>query len=356
LTHAPPDVRSELLALPRWPIVLGVIATAIWGVAMRGMLAGLWTVPGDYAQLRHAHSHGGVYLVVFPLCVLAWRHLGVPSVGRRTMVWYYAAGASSIVTFSLAGYSVFSIVASTIVAGGWLLAAYRGRSVLQQQGALRLMPVAFVLVTAFIPPIAILTRRNPAMATMLVHSFLATLFLLIALPAALRRIGAVPLDARMYAPSALLAAAYLGAWPVAIASAGLLGVAALLSWTLLRSPIERAHRLAFLGFVAGSVALVVLGPVSHNTTIGGLHYLLLGPLFMALAPVYGVMAWCIFAAAAAMGASLVGFSWLGPSLAHTIASAAGVAWAAFATIGLVRAWRDTTGRTERAVHGASAVP
>ena len=334
--------------LPRWPIAVGLVATAVLGVALRGLLAGLWTVPGDFANLRHAHSHGGVYAIVFPLCVLVWRHLGIPSLGRGAMALYYAAGAASMVTFSLAGYSVWSIVASTIVSGGWLLAAYRGRSMLQQQGgALRLMPVGFLLVSAFIPPIALLARRDPAMANALAHSFLATLFLLIALPTALRRIGAADLDARIYAPSALLAAAYLGAWPSPISALGLVGVAASLTWTLSQSRMARVHRLAYLGFAVGSLALVLFGPASHHTIIGGLHYLLLGPLFMSLAPSSGGVAWGVLASAGAMGASLVALPWVGAQLGHSIASGAGVAWAVFATMALIAAWRTTSLVPER---------
>lgn len=325
-----------------WPIVVGVAATAAWGVALRGLLAGLWTLPGEYPNLRHAHSHGGVYLIVFPLCVLAWKHLGLLSIGRRTMAVYFAAAITSMFTFSRSGYSVASIVASTVVSAVWLLAAYRGRSMLRnERGAVRLMSVAFVIVTACIPPIAILTKRDPALATLVVHSFLATLFLLIALPIALRRTGAADLDARLYAPSALLAAAYLGAWPHRIAGLGLLGVAVAVAWSLMRSKIERVHTIAFLGFAAGSAMLALFGPAGHHTTIGGLHYLLLGPLFMALVPVSGREAWCTLFAASVMGASLLTMSWLGPQLAHMVASVSGVVWALCAMSGLVRAWRRT---------------
>lgn len=339
-THSGCGAGPGVSMTPRWPIAVGVLAAAIWGIALRGLLAGLWSVPGEYAHLRHAHSHGGVYLIVFPLCVLAWRELGVATVGRRIMVAYYLAGAASLGTFSVAGYSVFSIVASTIVAAVWLIAAYRGRAMLQaERGALRLMPISFVLVTAFVPPIALMTRRDPAFAAELAHSFLATLFLLVALPVALRRIGARPLDARLYVPAALFAALYLGAWPHAVASLGLLGAAITLGVTVWRSAIDLVYRFAWLGFAAGSTGLALVGPPSHHTTIGGLHYLLLGPLFISLVPLRRVPAWCTLAAAATMAASLVGLPWLGAMWGHTVAGVAGVGWVGAALGGLWAAWR-----------------
>ena len=269
------------------------------------MLAGALVVPGDFAHLRHAHSHGAVYLVVFPLCVLAWSKLGIRTVGRRVMWSYYLAAAVAIVTFSVGGYSLGSIIASTVVAVVWLWAAFLGRRVLRDRcGAVRVMPLAFVFVTSFVPPIAIVTQRDPALASALAHSFLAMLFLMVATPAALERIGARRLDARAYAPAAGLAALHLGVWPSPLAAVGLAVVGVQVGVSVWRSDVDAAHRMAWTLFAGGALGLALMGVPPYHTLVGGLHFLLLGPLFASLVPLPPRFTWLVTISAAGMALSL----------------------------------------------------
>ena len=154
---ARPGYRNEVL--------VALLVTAGLGVALRFVLAGNLTLPWNFAHLRHAHSHAGVYALLFPLCFVAWKQMGVVTLGRMVYAFYFAASAVAVVIFIRSGYVFLSIAGSTIVGGIWLLAAYRARSILRgESGAFRVMPLALLGATLFVPPIAIATPREPEFA------------------------------------------------------------------------------------------------------------------------------------------------------------------------------------------------
>lgn len=238
----------------------------------------------------------------------------------------------------MAGYAGVSITASTVVGGVWLYQAYLARgAVAKERGALRLVPLVLLAATAMVPPIAVVTSRDPDLGQGLAHSFLALLFLLAMLPAALRRIGAGPLDARVLLPSAVLAAAHLGAAPSLPGRVGLAVMAAQVGWTVGRSRVKVVYVVAWGLFGLGGLALAAVPVPSHNLAIGGVHYLLLGALFVSLVRPRPAAAWGALMSAAAMAAALGPVGGLAPGLVQPAAGLAGAAWAGFAVWGLLGA-------------------
>ncbi len=343
--HGPAELPSAELPSTlwpyRWPVLVGIVVTASLGVALRSALAGWLSLPGEFPNLRHAHSHGGVYVVLFPLCLVAWRDAGIATPGRGWMRLYFAACAVAVVTFAWAGYVLVSIVASTLIATVWLATAYLGRAVLRRaRGALRIMPLAFLATTLFVPPIAMATRSDPALADALAHSFLATLFLLAMLPIALHRIGAGALDARVFVPAAALSAAHLGVAPGPLGSIALVVLGIQVSYAVRTRTVALPLRIGWTLFGAGALGLAVFPIPPHHLTVGGLHYLLLGPLPASLALLHARGSGWMCGCAAAMAGALGWANWgLAAATTHGAAAVAGGVWMIVATLSFVARWR-----------------
>lgn len=329
-----PDPRAS-----RGVAVAALLVTAGLGLALRLVFAGDLSLPANLSHLRHAHSHAGVYALFFPLTWAAWRVSGVPAPGPRTTTLYLVASAVAVVVFAMYGYAVPSIVASTVVGVVWLFAAWKARAVVRDvAGARRLAPLAIAAATAFIPAIAVATRRDPALAKGLVHAFLALLFFLALAPSALHRVGARVMPSALFGPAAALAALHLGPWPSVAGSVGVLTLGLTVAWSAWSAPALDV-RLGWIAFGLGACAMAVSpeGP-THRVAIAGLHYFLLGPLFVSLAKGPSPSprwTWVALAGAGAMGGVIVGAPWLGGALAERLAAAAGVVWAAAATVGLL---------------------
>lgn len=307
------------------------LVTATIGIWMRASFEGWAPLAGTLPHFRHAHSHAGVYGLFFPLAALAWHEAGLPTVGVRTAALYLFASAVAVATFAVAGYALPSIVASSVVGAVWLFGAWRARGAWSRDDALRFGPLAVVIATAFVPPIALTTRRAPLLAQELVHTFLGVLMLGVFVPAALRRLDAKP--SPLLGPLALGAAIQLGplpTWPgAAIVAAYGLGVAHA------ARELPRLPRALWWLFALGSVgALLRPHGVPHDEAIAGLHFLLLGPLFVSLSRGQGLAAWVVSSAAATMATALL----LRAHVPHAdgVAAVAGGVWLVAALMLLLR--------------------
>src|SRR5690606_13977392 len=134
---------------------------------------------------------------------------------------YFVASAVAVVAFGLDGYCLPAIVSSSVVGILWIYAA-RGhlRRDGRPGGALKIAPFAIGAALLLIPAVAITTRTHPALASRLVHSFLSLLFFLVAVPAALSRVGTLPSAPGLLA-AGVMAAVHLGLWPHPIGAVAL---------------------------------------------------------------------------------------------------------------------------------------
>lgn len=316
--------------------LLGLLAAAGIGLWLRLVLAGVTPFAGTWAFVRHAHTHAGYYVVLFPLAWIAWHRLGARAPGPRLSTLYGAAGLCAVVAFALRGYALASIAASTVVGGVWLAAALRARGT--TRGWLRVTPAGVALAVLFVPPIGVLTRRDPALAQSLVQSFLSVLLLGVMVPTSLATLRAPSPPPALWGALALLGAGFLGALPwgplgIALSVLGLLlGRAA---WGA-RAP--RPLRLAWLLTALGMMLLGMQGaPPPAHRAIAAVHALVLGPIVVTLVPPGGALTWLALLSAGAMGASLVSVEWgVGGARANLAAALAGIVWLPCALVGLAR--------------------
>ncbi|MCB9602477.1 MAG: hypothetical protein H6722_26110 [Sandaracinus sp.] len=331
---------------------VATLVAATLGVWLRLYYAGLVPLPLDALDWRHAHSHAGVYAVLFPLTWLAWRRAGLPVPGPRTTALYFFSCAVATLTFAVAGYALPSIVASAVIAAIWLFTAWSARGVVRvRHDALRLAPVAIVLSTAFIPAIAATARRAPMLASQLVHGFLSILFFLVVIPAALAHTavdepsdepGSRPpparrgdWDARLIGPLGLGAALHLGPLPHFVGAVALALFGGVVAYATRRMP--RWPRALWLAFALGGLAMLAFpnGP-PPTVAVAGLHFLLLGPVFVSFANAQGLPGLVAGVSALGMGGVLAVDVVLPSAVlgahAHTLAAIFGVVWAVAAVV------------------------
>ena len=319
--------------------LVGLLVAAGIGLWLRFGLAGVTPLAGTYAFVRHAHTHAGYYLVLFPLAWLAWHRLGARAPGPRLSALYGAAGLAAVVAFAHRGYALPSIAGSTVVGAVWLISAVRARGT--TRGWLRVAPLGIALAVLFVPPIGVLTSRDPALANAIVHSFLSVLLLLVMVPSALATLRWPAPPPALWAALALAAAGFLGAVPF-----GPLGISLSVLGTLLARSAWGARgalpiRLAWFATAGGLMALGVQGaPPTTHRAIAAIHAMVLGPIFVTLAPPGGALTWLSLVAAGVMGASLVSVELgLGSDRANLGAALAGLAWLPGAVVGVVRLLR-----------------
>lgn len=305
---------------------LGLIVTVGIGLWLRLGLAGVAPLVGEFAFVRHAHTHAGYYLVLFPLAWLAWRRLGTNAPGPRLSALYGVAAFAAILAFALQGYALASIAASTIVGVGWLVSAVRAFRA--APGWLGVAPAGIVLATCFVPPIGLSASRDPALTQALVQSFLSVLLLLVLIPTALATLRLPAPPPLLWGGLSALSCAFFGALPrgplgVALSVQGLL-----LARALWRAPAELPLRLAWGGVAVGLMAAGLQGgPPSGPRAIAAVHALVLGPLFVTLAPPGRALTWVALLAAAGMGAALVGVeAGLDGRTSNLLAALAGALW------------------------------
>ncbi|TNE89035.1 MAG: hypothetical protein EP330_12610 [Deltaproteobacteria bacterium] len=269
-----------------WILWLCLVLTAAAGVVMRWALAGRIGMPWDFARLRHAHAHLAYYGVLVPLAWWAWRQAGIALPSAWTLLGYGAAVALSIVGFLRAGYAVEAIVGSTVVAGVWLVSAWRARArVRTWDDPLGALLPGMVLALACVPFVARFTRRDPGLAQQWVATFLAGMLLLVVLPSCLSA-----LQVRRPWPALLVAgalgAAALGIWSTPVAGVGLLALALLVfpwRWSV-PLHVGVVWALFALGLAAMGVGLV---PNTRPVVIGAVHFMALSVCLPSLVAVPG---------------------------------------------------------------------
>lgn len=339
--------------------LVGLLVAAGIGLWLRLGLAGVAPLAGTYAFVRHAHTHAGYYLVLFPLAWLAWHRLGARAPGPRLSALYGAAGLAAVVAFAHRGYALPSIAGSTVVGAAWLASAVRARGT--TRGWLRVAPLGIALAVLFVPPIGVLTSRDPTLANAIVHSFLSVLLLLVMVPSALATLRWPAPPPALWAALSLAAAGFLGAVPF-----GPLGISLSVLGTLLARSAWGARgalpiRLAWFATAGGLMALGVQGaPPTTHRAIAAIHAMVLGPIVVTLAPPGGALTWLSLVAAGAMGASLVSVELgLGSDRANLGAALAGLAWLPGAVVGVLRLLRrgpQATTSSERPPGCASPPP
>ncbi len=261
--------------------------TLLLGAWMRWSLTGGLPFWGDFAHLRHGHSHLGYFGVLFPLAWMGWRAADAPVPGGRTLALYGVATAVAFLGFLRAGYGVEAIAASTVVGGVWLVSAWRLRGrVLSPHDALAPVLPGVILAEACIPFIALYLDSDPSLASGWVATFLALLLLCVLVPSALAaqevRVPAAPL----FGLAGALGAVALGFWPSLPTRLGLGLYAVWLLWLARQDPRFSLHlrtAWAAVGLGLGGVAVDVL-PNVRPVAIGAIHFMILGPVLASLAP------------------------------------------------------------------------
>lgn len=304
-----------------------VLFTVALGALLRLAMVSLVPLPGDFAHLRHAHSHAGYFGLLFPLVWLAWAEAGAPILSRAQTWLYAAATAVAALGFAVMGYRHLTIVASTVLGGLWLVAAFRARGLVRDRVPwVGLGPVFTALACLWIPPIGVVTPRDPALGASFAHSFLALLLFAVILPAGLARLRAPPVPGWLWAPLALGASLDVGAFPHPVLGVSLALYGLVAAWAGGRVPGPWPARVAFLAFglssaLFGARAVELTAPMA----VAGTHFALLGPALLSLLPLRpGLDAGLLALAAALMAGALVSAPILAnPLLVQGIAVAAG---------------------------------
>jgi len=349
LVRSPPGDEPHIVAAPRPTprrdlalLALFLVATLGAGVLLRwdlaaGLTSGLGIV---FSDLRHAHSHIGFY----GLLTIAWWLVARERTGRsfaaRTTHLYAAAVAVTSGLFAFMGYAAPTIALSTLIAGFWVVAAWRQR---RAPGWLAVAPWGVVLGMLLIPAIAVTSRRDFELSRQLAHVFVAAMLLLTFVPVALAalRVPRVPTPAWLATTtvgSTYLVFASTWPWPLGL----LLALAGALLALCLRRRLTGPWWLvaAWWGLALGLVLIGLVPPLqTEPMRLVALHYTVLGPIALTLlhhlAPDLGARhPALLLAALAALGAMLAAMlaePLVGHVTAMTIAAWAGSALALLAT-------------------------
>lgn len=316
----------------RWALV-GLAGTATLGLLLRLSWAGVGGLPlTDHpGWLRHAHSHLGYYAFIFPGLWWAWRGGWRPT-GPLLHV-YAVASFATAVAFALQGYALGSILGSTLVAVVWGVFAWRAGFTRWLRGDWEhAVAPAIVLALCFVPPVAVFTRKDPALAQALVRTFLSLLLVGAALPVCVGRGGAPGV---LWLPAATLAALGGGMGWAWARLPGYGAAAVLLAVALVRvGPRDRLMAgqwwAVVLGFGAYALGLV---PSGHAVSIAGVHFIALGPVAtsVALRGQGTPLAW-LYVALVAVMSSAIALMGAGPDLRvlQGVAALSGLGIALFA--------------------------
>lgn len=309
-------VESDSAPLMRLALA-SVLFTVALGVLLRLAMVSVVPLPGDFAHLRHAHSHAGYFGLLFPLVWIAWAQAGAPMISRALALVYAAATAVACIGFAMMGYRHVTIVASTLLGAVWVAAAFRARGLVRDRVAwIGVGPVFTVLACLWIAPIGIVTPKDPVLGARFAHSFLALLLFSVVLPAGLSRLGAPRLPAWLWSPLALAASLDVGALPHRVFGVALALYGVLLGWSGWRARTGLVERLAFVVFGVSS-ALFGLRAVelSPPLAVAGTHFAILGPALLSLLPARTRADALLLGAAAA---TMAGVLALAPLLAQPV--------------------------------------
>jgi hypothetical protein len=326
-------IRSPSLAAA---VRLALLVTLVLGLWLRGRWAG-WPLPSwSDVALRHAHMHLGWYGVLVPLAWALWLRLGVALPNRGWPAVYALAVAVATAGFLVGGYGPASIAGSTVVLAVWLRAAWAvAPHSRKSHDWLAVVAPGLLLAALCIPPIAIFTRRDPALAIELVRMFLGLMTWLVLVPTLLAARGTRPPRSFVWLAAGIATAAWFGgAWHAALA-AGPIVTGLLLAVRMVTggSSMDLAERVLWLGVGAGVAAYgATATPLDHMTGVAAVHALTLGPVAVSALAAFDRVrpAWAfrlIPLAGLTMAAALVAPHF--GMLAHTQAVAA---WAGLAAL------------------------
>lgn len=283
VARAAPSGRSEKPG--HWGVSVALAVTLAIGLWLRWALTGHVSIRGDFANLRHAHSHLGYFGVLFPLAWAAWGRTGAPVPSARLRAVYALATAVACVGFVRAGYGPEAIAGSSVVGVVWLASVWPLWPRLRDlYDPLAVVPLGVVGAMACLPSIAKNVDSAPVVSQAYVATFLAALLLGVIVP------SVIATEARLRTPWPMLAvgagasAAALGAYPTLATRGGLLLFAVILfryAWY-----DERVHlRLAWLAVTVGLAGIAVGAlPNTRPVAVGAVHFLILGPVLISLCP------------------------------------------------------------------------
>ncbi len=279
--------------------------TVLFGLGLRWNFVTGWFSERDgvFTYMRHAHSHAGYYGVLFLALWATMRGEGVVALSRPVLGVYVVSALAASVLFVFYGYNLATIVLSTIVLLFWLVAAWRLIRRRTLESWLDAAPWGVLIGAALIPPVAVLTPRNPGLASSLAHLFLTVMLLGTFIPAAwasLRCTRGVPVLLFYFF---VLGASLQIAFPEESGDLGLLflagyafGVVVVALRNLMRWYV-RLYWLLFAGALAASVFLPIMQ--GYGARIAGVHFIILGPVLTSFSAAFGA------------GATTVG-RWLSP--------------------------------------------
>lgn len=319
-------------------VAAALLLTLALGLSLRWALAGAPVLPGGFTRWRMVHSHLGYYAVLLPLAWPVWAARGGRGPGGLARWAYAATVLLAMVGFAVdGGYGPLAMAGSTGVLALWLADAWRNRRRdLLARDWLGPTPTALVMAALCVPPVGVLSARDPALARQVLSTFLTLLLVGVLVPAALSAVRAAAPRGALWLLSTLGAALWLGPLPGPITGLGAVLLAVTVLRIALRPELPLDRRLGWAGFSAGLLAMVLgLVPNHGPVAIGAVHYLVLGPLLDGLTasrwPTRPSLRWATLAAAAAMSAALVAQgTWATPGAATAAAwagTAAALGWA-----------------------------
>lgn len=255
--------------------------TLLLGLWLRGRWAG-WPLPGwDDLNLRHAHMHLGWYGLLVPLVWALAARAGIAVPGRRWVGAYALAVVVATAGFLAAGYGLAAIAGSTAVLVVWLRLAWAFAAQIGARSWHAVVAPGLLLAALCIPPIAVFTRRDPALAIALVRTFLGLMTWLVLVPVLLAARGwPAPRPAVWLLAASAAALWFGGAWHPALAFGavvmGLLLVTRALAGGRRGEFVERG---LWLGTGAGLAALgISTTALDHMSGVAAAHALVLGPV------------------------------------------------------------------------------
>lgn len=292
------DIKGRSIAQSKF-LALLLVGTMATGLLLRWRMTGASFDWLHGLDLRRAHSHLGFYGVLFPA---AWLYASsgrgggdepwVP--GGRLLTGYFLLALMSGVAFLVQGYGLVAISISTAILGVWLLFAWKNRQYrrLFERDWLASAPLAILFSAALIPIVAVLTRRDPALANQFARTFLTLLLFGVFVPSALRSVGASAPHAFGWLVSICAGAVYLtGLFPHPLMGFGLvwiayrvfIGIKKKSEFSVFFRQSELRLHLLWMGFALG-LGLTGFGILPHTyfIAIAGVHYLVLGPMLMTL--------------------------------------------------------------------------
>lgn len=269
-----------------------LLGTALCGFILRLQMAG--TDFGAAASLdwRRAHSHLGYYGFLFPAAWFCWSAAGRWAPAGRWFGIYSALVVTSFAGFLAQGYGLLATVSSTLILAVWLFFAWKNRIFpgIQRGSPLNAVPLNVLFAACCIPVIALVSSRSPALLVPVVRMFMTILMLGVFVPSLLSAFALRSTVPILWVILPLLSAVDAAGFAFnAVPRAGTIGYGVLLAITVLRVPRPSfalplwlaGHWLLF----AGGLVFHGLGflPKSQPVVIAGLHFLVLGPIFLSLA-------------------------------------------------------------------------